>query len=93
MTGGAWPGDPSGSRPPAAGPPDFPRTRRLDHVHAIAGRAGFTLIELLIVVVIIGILASIAIPKFGAVREKAFRAAMMSDLHNLANAQDMYHNT
>ena len=57
-----------------------------------AGRRGFTLIELLIVVVIIGVLASIAIPKFTAVREKAFRAAMMSDLKNLASHQEVYHN-
>lgn len=56
------------------------------------GRRGFTLIELLIVVVIIGILAAIAIPKFTAVREKGFRAAMMSDLKNLAAQQEIYHN-
>ena len=56
------------------------------------GRRGFTLIELLIVVVIIGVLASIAIPKFSAVRAKAFRSAMMSDLKNLANSQEIYHN-
>ena len=56
------------------------------------GQRGFTLIELLIVVVIIGILASIAIPKFTAVREKAFRAAMMSDLKNLSQLQEVYHN-
>jgi type IV pilus assembly protein PilA len=53
---------------------------------------GFTLIELLIVVVIIGILAAIAIPKFSAVREKGFRAAMMSDLKNLASQEEIYHN-
>jgi type IV pilus assembly protein PilA len=56
-------------------------------------RAGFTLIELLIVVVIIGILAAIAIPKFSATREKSFMASMRSDLRNLATQQDIYHNT
>jgi len=56
------------------------------------GQRGFTLVELLIVVVVIGILASIAIPKFTAVREKAFKAAMMSDLKNLASQQEVYHN-
>ena len=57
------------------------------------GQRGFTLIELLIVVVIIGILAAIAIPKFTSVREKAFRSAMMSDLKNLASSQEVYHNS
>ncbi len=52
---------------------------------------GFTLIELLIVVVIIGILASIAIPKYGSTRERAFRSATMADLRNLAAVQEIYH--
>jgi len=52
---------------------------------------GFTLIELLIVVVIIGILAAIAIPKFSATRERAYYAAMKSDLKNLASQQEIYY--
>jgi type IV pilus assembly protein PilA len=54
---------------------------------------GFTLIELLIVVVIIGILAAIAIPKFTSAREKAFVSSMKADLRNLATQQSVYHNT
>jgi prepilin-type N-terminal cleavage/methylation domain-containing protein len=54
-------------------------------------REGFTLIELLIVIVIIGILAAIAIPKFGATREKAYVKAMESDLRNLAAQQEIYY--
>ena len=53
-------------------------------------RKGFTLIELLIVVVIIGILAAIAIPKFANTKEKAYLASMKSDLRNMATTQESY---
>jgi type IV pilus assembly protein PilA len=53
-------------------------------------RKGFTLIELLIVVVIIGILAAIAIPKFASTKEKAYITAMRSDLRNMMTAQESY---
>jgi prepilin-type N-terminal cleavage/methylation domain-containing protein len=53
-------------------------------------RRGFTLIELLIVVVIIGILAAIAIPKFQATKGKAYFAGMRSDLHNLTTAEESF---
>lgn len=52
--------------------------------------AGFTLIELLIVVVIIGILAAIAIPKFSGSKEKAILATMKADLRNLITAEESY---
>ena len=69
---------------------DMKRDQTAHGARRAAGRAGFTLIELLIVVVIIGILASIAIPKFGSTKERAYLAKMKSDLRNLATAQESY---
>jgi prepilin-type N-terminal cleavage/methylation domain-containing protein len=56
----------------------------------VSSRAGFTLIELLVVVVIIGLLAAIAIPKFTNTKEKAYIAAMKTDLRNLATAEEAF---
>jgi len=54
-------------------------------------KKGFTLIELLIVVVIIGILAAIAIPKFAQTRERAYVSSMKADLRNLATEQEIWY--
>lgn len=56
----------------------------------VRNKKGFTLIELLIVVVIIGILAAIAIPKFSNTKEKAYLAAMKADLRNLATYEESF---
>ena len=52
---------------------------------------GFTLIELLIVIVIIGLLVAIVVPKFANGKERAIIATMRSDLHNLLGAQEGYY--
>lgn len=54
------------------------------------GAQGFTLIELLTVVVIIGLLTAIAIPRFGSARNKTHRAQMQSSLKTLVSAQESY---
>ena len=56
----------------------------------LRNRKGFTLIELLIVVVIIGILAAIAIPKFAATKDKAKLASVKTDVRNSETAEEAY---
>ena len=69
----------SGGPAPLSRPEGYLRTQR-----------GFTLIELLIVVVIVGILAAIAIPKFANTKQKSYVAQMKSDLRNLATAEEAF---
>ncbi|MGH7581723.1 MAG: type IV pilin protein [Gemmatimonadales bacterium] len=56
----------------------------------VPGRAGFTFIELLVVVAIIGILATIALPRYGATRDKARLAAVRTDVRNAESAEESY---
>jgi prepilin-type N-terminal cleavage/methylation domain-containing protein len=50
--------------------------------------SGWTLVELIVVMVILGLLATIAIPRFTSSRDKALVAAMKSDLRNLLTVEE-----
>ena len=52
---------------------------------------GFTLIELLIVVVILGILATIAMSQFSDARNRALSKVVQNELRALAIQQEIYH--
>jgi prepilin-type N-terminal cleavage/methylation domain-containing protein len=49
-------------------------------------QTGFTIVELLIVIVVIGILAAITIVAYNSVQDRAQRAKITSDIHNIENA-------
>ncbi|MEB3223637.1 MAG: prepilin-type N-terminal cleavage/methylation domain-containing protein [Candidatus Sericytochromatia bacterium] len=53
-------------------------------------RKGFTLIELLVVVVIIGILASVALPSFVGAQDKARNASVSANLSTIRMALEQY---
>lgn len=52
---------------------------------------GFTLIELLIVIVVLGILMSMAVPALSGVKNKAETTVAKADLHNLMQSLEMYY--
>jgi type II secretion system protein G len=52
---------------------------------------GFTLIELMVVVIIIGILSAIAVPKFKGVSDKAVQNAREAQLRVIQSAVDIYY--
>ncbi len=54
---------------------------------------GFTLLELLVVVSIVGILASIAIPQYAAYRARGFDSIIESQVRNVATSQEAYYVT
>lgn len=65
------------------------RARRQQNI-AGSGEGGFTLIELIIVMTIIGILSSIAIPMYLKAIKRANEAVLKTDLQTMRTAIDSY---
>jgi prepilin-type N-terminal cleavage/methylation domain-containing protein len=54
------------------------------------GVSGFTLLELLVVLAIVAALAATAVPQYHQYRRKAFDMRALSDLRNVALAEELY---
>jgi len=52
--------------------------------------SGFTLIEIMIVVVIVGVLASLILPQVSGKTQRAFRAKTVADIQALSSAVELY---
>src|ERR1700736_605396 len=71
---------------------ESPARRRSDMRNAKGGRIGFSVIELVIVMVIIGIIAAIAIPRMSRGSQGAAENALAGDLAVWRSALDLYQN-
>ena len=64
---------------------------KIDKQRVMDSEAGFTLIGFVIVIVVLGILMSMAVPALSGVKNKADTAVAKADLHNIMQSLEMYY--
>lgn len=62
----------------------------MKNITVLSGKKGFTMLELLMVVIIIGILATLAVPQYMSFIEKARAAEAMSTIGAIRTAENLY---
>jgi general secretion pathway protein G len=63
---------------------------KLERMHSKERRRGFTLIELLLVLVILGVLAGIVVPRFGGQTKRARETAATTQISSFKTALNAY---
>lgn len=66
------------------------RHQQYVHKHNVTHQSGFTIVELLIVIIVIGILMTIAVTSYLGIQARAHDAERMQDISSIARAVELY---
>lgn len=59
-------------------------------LHSLTPRAGFSLVEMMFVLLVVGVLTMLAVPKIREMKRRAYVTTLTHDLRNFANVEELY---